>query len=110
MIKLGCGAVTLLSLLAAGLMLWVTPGFGDILAAGPVGWALIWISLFHDPAAAAALFVLTAALAATAASVSEILLGLIFSVITAVFALLCLLGMASVRNPDIAEAVQNFFR
>lgn len=110
MIKLGCGALTMLCLLAVAYLLWQSPGVPEKLPSDLAGWVAAWIHLFRNPVAAASLFGLTVALAVVAASVTELLLGLLFSLLTAAAALLCLIGAFGAQHPPFAESVLNFLR
>jgi hypothetical protein len=110
MIKLGCGAVSMLSLIAAALLLWISPGIPESLPVGVDGWMAAWIDLFRNPVAAVALFALCAAFAFAAASVTEILLSLLFSLMTAAFSVLCLLGVLGARNPAVVDTVEGLMK
>lgn len=104
MLKLGCGAVALLSLLASGAILWTT-GALHASPSGLGGWAAAWLHAFRDPALSLMLFALCALLVAAAASVTELLLALLFSVLAALASLLCLLGVLGAHSPGVAEWV-----
>jgi hypothetical protein len=110
MIKLGCGGLSLLCLLSAAFLMWQTPGFPEGLPSDLAGWAAAWFDLFENPLAALALLCACAAFAVAAASVTELLLGLIFSIATAAFSLLCLAGMLGASYPPFAAAMENFFK
>jgi hypothetical protein len=109
MIKLGCGAVSLLCLLAAGILLWLAPETSGKLPDDLGAWVGAWIDLFRDPASAVLLFLLCAALAVLAASISELLLGLVFAVFAGLTSLLCLLGVIAARYPAFAAWLENLF-
>jgi type III secretory pathway component EscS len=110
MLKIGCGAVSLLCLLAAAFVLWQTPGFPEALPSALADWALAWFKLFRNPVAAVALFGLCVGFAVAAASVTELLLGILFSLATVVLSLLCLVGALGATYKPFAETVENFFR
>lgn len=110
MIKLGCGAISLLCLLVAAFVLWQTPGFSEALPSAMADWAIAWFKLFHNPVAAVALVTLCVAFAVAAASVTELLLGIAFSLLTALLSLLCLFGALGAAYKPFAETVENFFR
>lgn len=110
MIKLGCGALSLLSLLISAVLLWQAPGFPEGLPGDLAGWATAWFTLFKNPLAALALLCACVAFAMAAASVTELLLGLVFTIATAAFSLLCLAGLLGATYPPFAAAMENFFR
>jgi hypothetical protein len=105
MLKLGCGAMALLSLLATAALLWTSAGITGALPSGMSGWVAAWFEAFLNPSVSVMLFVLCALLAAAAASVSELLLGLAFALLAAACSLLCLLGALGARYPGVAEWV-----
>jgi predicted permease len=110
MFRLGCGTVTFICLLAATFVLWQAPDFPERLPSDLSDWAVAWFDLFRNPVAAAALVSLCVALAIAAASVTELLLGLIFSVLTAVISLLCLLGVLGAQYSGVADSVENLLK
>ena len=110
MIKLGCGAVSLLSLLVAGILLWISPGIPEALPTGIDAWIAAWIDLFRNPVAAVTVFALCAAFAFAAASVTELLLALLFSLATAAFSVLCLLGVLGARHAPALETMEGLLR
>lgn len=110
MIKLAAGLFTALCLLAAFIFLAFSPTFPEHLPSDAAGWAAALIALFHRPVAAGIVLSLSALLAATAASVSELLLGLVFSLLAALLALVCLLGVLGARYPGFAESLLNFLK
>jgi hypothetical protein len=109
MLKLGCGAVSLLSLLAAGFLLWQAPDLSGTLPEGLGQWLEAWIDLFREPASAAMLFLLCVAIAVLAASVTELLLGLVFAILAAATSLLCLVGVLAAQYPSFAAWLEKFF-
>lgn len=110
MIKLGCGALSLFCLLAAAFLLWQAPGLFENLPSGAANWATAWFKLFQNPVAALSLFGLCAAFAVVASSVTELLLGLLFSLVTALLSLLCLAGALGATYQPFAEAVESFLK
>lgn len=110
MIKLGCGMLSLLCLLAAAVLIWQTPGFPERLPVDLADWVAAWFRLFQNPVATLVLFGLCAAFAVAAASVTELLLGVIFSLATAALSLLCLLGALGATYKPFAETMENLFR
>ncbi len=106
MIKVLCGGVSLLSLLGAGLLMWQTPGFAEALPSGRAEWLLAWIELFRNPVAAVPLFLLCISVAVLAASVTELLLGLIFSLFAAALSVLCMIGVVANHYPPVIEYLE----
>ena len=105
MLKLGCGLVALLALLAAAALLWTGTGVPEALPSGLAGWAAAWFGAFRSPAVSVLLFAFCALLAFAAASVTELLLGILFSVLSTLAALFCLLGALGAKYPGVAEWV-----
>ncbi len=103
MLKLGCGALALFSLLASALLLWTIAGAAEVLFSGPGGWIAAWLEAFRNPGTAVLLVGLSALFAFAAASVTEILLSLLFSLLAALAGLLCLLGTLAVKYPEVRE-------
>jgi hypothetical protein len=110
MIKLGCGLLSLLCLVVAAILLLQMPGFPEELPIDLADWAVAWFNLFRNPVAALALFGLCVGFAVVAASVTELLLGLLFSLTTAVLSILCLVGALGATYAPFAQAVENFLR
>jgi hypothetical protein len=110
MIKLGCGILSLMCLLAVAVLIWQTPGFPERLPSDLADWVAAWFRLFQNPVAALVLFCLCAAFAVVAASVTELLLGMIFSLATAALSLLCLVGALGATFKSFAETLENLFR
>lgn len=108
MIKLMAGAFTALCLLTACLFLAFSPTFPERLPSDAAGWASALFALFRQPVGAGVVLSLSVLLAAVAASVTELLLGLIFSVLSALLALVCLLCVLGARYPGFAESLLNF--
>jgi hypothetical protein len=105
MLKLACGLVALLSLLAAAALLWAAPGIGGDMPHGLAGWAAAGFAAFKVPATAILLLVFCAALVAAAMSVTELLLGIAFSVLAALVSFACLFGVLGSRYPGFEEWV-----
>jgi hypothetical protein len=110
MLKLGCGLIALLALLAAAVLLWTTPGFVAALPSGLAGWAGAWFGAFRNPADSVLLFAFCALLAFAAAGVTELLLGVLFASLAALLSLLCLVGVLGARFPGVAEWVEKLLR
>jgi len=110
MVKLGCGILSLLCLLAAAFLIWQTPAFPENLPTDSAGWVAAWFKVFRNPVSALSLFGLSVAFAIAAASVTELLLGIIFSLVTAGLSILCLVGALGANYKPFAEAMESFFR
>lgn len=110
MIKLGCGAFSVLCLLAAVVMLWLMPGFPEKLPGEAADWAVAWFGFFGNPVTAFAILALCVALSVAAASVTELLLGALLSVVAGAASLLCLLGVLGAQFPGFAKSLENFLR
>ncbi len=103
MLKLGCGAVALLSLLASAFLLWAMAGAAEVVFSGPGGWVAAWLEAFRNPGTAVVLLGVCALFAFAAASVTELLLSLLFSILAALTGLLCLLGALAVKYPEVGD-------
>jgi hypothetical protein len=110
MIKLAAGLLTALFLLAATLFLVMTPGFPEDLPSTASGWIAAWFLLFREPLSAGVILSFSILLAVVAASVTELLLSLVFSLVSALLALFCFLGALGARHPGVAETITQFFR
>jgi hypothetical protein len=110
MIKLGCGAFSLLCLLVAVFLLWQSPWFPERLPSDAADWAEAWFRLFRNPIAAGALFSLCVAMALGVAVAGEFLSGLVLSLILAAASVLCLLGVLGARFPGFADGVIRFLK
>ena len=110
MIKLGCGILAVACLLAAVLVLWSSPVFPENLPHHFGDWILAWISLFRNPAAAAIFLSTALAMLVGAMCLSDILVGIFFSLLAALFAILCLTGAVASRFEGVAHSLQSLFR
>ncbi len=102
--------VSTVSLAVNGLMLWQVNGFPSDLPSTGVRWMEAYFHLFSDPFSAAVIYGLTLALALASFCITELLLGLIFVALTAVLALVCLIGQASVHYPPLAHILIRTFQ
>jgi hypothetical protein len=73
-------------------------------------WAAAWFKLFRNPAAAATLLAVSAVLVAGAMCVTDILIGILFSFLSALFAVLCLLGALGSQFAPVAKSLESLFR
>ena len=100
----------MLCLLAAAVLLWLVPGFTGNLPGELADWAVAWFGFFRNPVTALAILALCVALSFAAASVTELLLGAVLSVVAAAASLLCLLGVLGAQFPGFAKSLENFLR
>jgi hypothetical protein len=110
MIKLACGILAVVCLLAAAIVLWLSPAFPENLPAHLADWAVAWFKLFRNPAAAAMLLTVSLVLVTGAMCVADILLGMLFSFLAALFAVLCLLGALGSQFAPVAKSLESLFR
>lgn len=106
MIKFALSGVSTLSLLASALLLWQSDFFPEQLPRSLAGWVLAFFSLFHEPFTAMTLYGLTVLVIAASWCVTELLLSLIFSIVSAALAFLCLLGFLSVHYEPLQHYMQ----
>jgi hypothetical protein len=110
MIRLAFSAVSTLCLLAAAFLLLQSDAFPEQLPADAAGWVAAFFVLFRDPVTAAALLAGCAALAVVSACVTELLLGLIFSIVSGAVSLACLIGFLGSHYPPLAGYLERLFR
>jgi len=102
--------IATISLCVNGLLLWQSEGFPQQLPQNTVSWLEAYFHLFVDPLTATMIFSFTLLLALATFCITELLLGLIFSVITGIAALLSLFGQIAVHYPPFAHFVIHFFQ
>jgi hypothetical protein len=105
-LKFLLSCVSTVSILASGLLLWRTDFFPEKLPAGLGAWLAAFFGLYHDPMAALFLYGLTLVVVAGSWFITEILLSLIYSIVAAVLAFLCLLGFLTVHYPPLYQYIQ----
>jgi hypothetical membrane protein len=110
MIKLACGILGVVCLLAAAVVLWLSPVFPENLPPHLADWAVVWFKLFKNPGAAAMLLSVSLLLFASAMCIADILLGILFSLVAALFAVLCLLGALGSQFAPVAKSLEQLFR
>ena len=110
MIKLGCGILAVVCLLATAVVLWQSPVFPERLPEHLADWMVAWFKLFKSPAGAAILVTLSLVFVAAAMCIADILLGILFSFVAALFALLCLLGALGSQFAPVANSLEQLFR
>ena len=110
MIKLACGILALVCLLAAAVVLWQSPAFPERLPERLADWSVAWFHLFRNPAAAAFLLTLSFVFVTAAMCIADILLGMLFAFLAALFALICLLGALGSQFSPVAKSIEQLFR
>ena len=110
MIKLACGILAVVCLVAAAIVLWLSPAFPENLPKRLADWAVAWFKLFRNPAAAAMLLSVSLLLFAGAMCIADILLGILCSGVAALFAVLCLLGALGSQFAPVAKSLEQLFR
>ena len=110
MIKLACGILAVACLVATAIVLWVSPAFPETLPRHLADWAVAWFKLFKNPAAAAMLLSICLLMITAAFCIADILLGILFSLLAALFSVLCLLGALGSQFPSLAKSLEQLFR
>jgi hypothetical protein len=110
MIKLASGILAGVCLVAAAVVLWLSPVFPEKLPPHLADWGLAWIALFQNPAAAALLLSLALLGLVGALCLTDILVGIFFSLGAALFAILCLLGALGSRFAPVAKSLESLLR
>lgn len=110
MIKLGFGIAAVVCILAAGILLWLSPVFPEQLPHHAADWAVAWFGLFRNPAAAAVLLSGSLLLLVSAMCLSDILVGILFSFLAALFAIACLLGVLALRFDGVATSMEHLLK
>ena len=110
MIKLACGILAVVCLLAAAIVIWQSPLFPEKLPEHLADWAVAWFKLFKNPAAAAMLLSISFLMLMGAMCIADILLGILFSFLAALFAVLCLLGALGSQFAPVAKSLEQLFR
>ena len=96
--------------LIAGFLLWKSGLTPEKLPAGAAGWLSAYFDLFHNPVAAAAMLAGCLVLATASACVTELLLALVFSALSAGLSFLCLFGLLGGRFPLFAAYLEHLLR
>ncbi len=99
MFRLIFRAAAALCLLVSGFLLWEGGG----LPASGTAWIVAYFGLFRVPAAAAVILAANVLLAVASACVTELLLGLFMSALSAVCSAACLLGMLGAYFPPLFD-------
>lgn len=110
MFRILLSAISFLCLITAGLMLWQSHTLPDHFPHGAAAWLSAWFALFSNPISAATLLAGSFLLAAAAACISELLIGLLFTLFAALISALCLFGFMGSHYPMVAEHAEKFFR
>ena len=110
MFRIILSAFSFLCLITAGLMLWQSHTLPEHFPHGAAAWLNTWFGLFTNPISAAALLAGSFFLAAAAACISEMLIGLLFTLFSALISALCLFGFMGSHYPTVAEHAEKLFR
>ena len=110
MVRIFLSAISFLCLLTAGLMLWQSHTLPEHFPHGAAGWLNVWFGLFANPIAAAILLAGAFFISVASACISELLIGLLFTLFSALISALCLLGFMGSHYPSIGEQVEKIFR
>jgi hypothetical protein len=98
-----------IALCVNGLLLWQSEGFPQLLPHGTRAWVEAYFHLFSDPLTSTLIFLFTVLLALATFCISEMLLGLVFSIITGALAVLSLLGQIAYHYPPFSHFLIHFF-
>jgi hypothetical protein len=110
MFRILLSALSFLSLIATGLLLWQSHTLPAHFPHGATGWMVAWFGVFENPTITATLLTGSFLLAVTSACVTELLLGFLLSVFSALVSLLCLLGFLGNHYPAISEILEKWSR
>ena len=110
MFRLLLSALSFLCLLVAGVLLWQSHSLPASFPHGAAAWMNGWFGLFRNPLTAAVLLTGGFLFSAASACISEMLVGLILSFLSAFLSALCLLGFLGDRYPSIAAHLANLLR
>lgn len=103
MIRWLFSGIATVSLAFNGLLYWQSDSFPKDLPNGSAGWVEAYLHLFSDPFAAGCILVFTVALTIATMCITELLLGLIFSIVAAGATLFCLVGQLATHYPPLAH-------
>ncbi len=106
MLRLFLNSLSSLALLASGLLLWQSDFFPEKLPHAIGAWLAGLFGLFHEPYTAMILYGLTLLIVIGSWFITEILLSLLYSIVAAGMAWICLLGFLSVHYPPIYHYIQ----
>jgi hypothetical protein len=95
--------IATVSLAVNGLLYWQSDAFPKNLPTGNAGWVEAYLHLFSDPFAAGCILLFTVALTVATMCITELLLGLIFSIVAAAATLFCLVGQLATHYPPLAH-------
>ena len=109
MFRLIFSAISFLCLLTVGILLWQSHSLTEHLPHGAAGWVMTWFDLFENPMMAAIMLIGGFLLAVSATCVSELLLGLLLSFLSAIVSVLCLIGFLGSHYPSVAQHVEKLF-
>ena len=93
-----------------GTLLWKSHVFPELLPHGAAGWLAALYNSFHNPTTTLVFLTGTFLLTAASACISEFLLGLLFSLLALLAALLCLIGFLGSHFTTVAEHLDKLVR
>ncbi len=106
MLRFLLSAISTISMVASGFLLWRSDFFPGKLPHGIGAWIAAFFSLFHDPFAAMFIYGFTLLIVMGSWFITEIVLSLAYSCVAAALSFLCLLGFLSVHYPPIYQYLQ----
>ncbi len=110
MFRFLASALSSLSLLASGVLIWASDIFPQKLPGTAAGWVSTWFDLFQNPIFAFFIFVLALTVVMGSWFITEIVLGLAYSLVAATLAFVCFLGFLSLHYPALEFTLVNLLR
>ncbi len=110
MFRIFLSAISFLCLITTGLLLWQSHTLPAHFPHGSAGWMAAWFSVFENPVITATLLTGSFLLAVTSACVSELLLGFLLSLFSAVVSIFCMVGFLGNHYPNVSEFLEKWVR
>jgi len=98
--------ISFICLFTIGLLLWKSHVFPDLLPTGAAGWLAALYNSFHNPTTTLIFLGGTFLLTAASACISEFLLGLLFSLLAFIGAILCLIGYLGSHFTTVSDYLE----
>ncbi len=95
--------IATVSLAVNGLLYWQSDAFPKDLPSSGEAWIEAYLHLFHDPFSSGCILVLTLGFTLAAMCITELLLGLVFTILAAAATVFCLVGQLSVHYPPLGH-------
>ncbi len=105
MFRFLASALSSLSLIASGVFIWFSGIIPQRLPDSAAGWISTWFNLFHDPIFGFFIFLLVTAVVLGSWFITEIVLGLAYSILAGCLAFVCFLGFLSLHYPGLEETL-----